>query len=69
MGINSGHFPGECRRFALLGVYGQAIFVDPHEKLVLVHTAASRNADLERESMGPERGALWYGLVTQYGQW
>jgi len=62
-------FPGEHRRFALLGVYGQAIFVDPDEKLVLVHTAASRNANLEQESMGPERGALWYGLVTQYGQW
>lgn len=62
-------FPGERRRFALLGVYGQAILVDPGQKLVLVHTAAARNARLEQESMGPERGALWYGLVTKYGRW
>jgi len=62
-------FPGERRRFALLGVYGQAIFIDPELKLVLVHTAAARNASLEQESMGPERGALWYGLVTKYGRW
>jgi len=62
-------FPGERRRFALLGVYGQAIFVDPDEKLVMVHTAVARNASLEQESMGPERGALWYGLVTKYGRW
>ena len=37
-------FPGERRRFALLGVYGQSIFVDPELKLVLVITAAARNA-------------------------
>ena len=35
-------FPGEKRRFALLGVYGQAIFVDPELKLVMVTTAATR---------------------------
>jgi len=62
-------FPGERRRFALLGVYGQAILVDPDQKLVLVHTAAARNALLEQESMAPERGWLWYGLVTKYGRW
>jgi len=62
-------FPGERRRFALLGVYGQAIYVDPGQKLVLVHTAAARNARVGEESMGPELGALWYGLVTQYGRW
>ena len=35
-------FPGDKRRFALLGVYGQSIFVDPELKLVLVLTAARR---------------------------
>lgn len=62
-------FPGEQRRFALLGVYGQAIYVDPALKLVLVHTAVARNADSGQESMGPELGALWYGLVSKYGRW
>jgi CubicO group peptidase (beta-lactamase class C family) len=33
------HFPGEKRRFALLGVYGQSVFVDPGLKLVMVVTA------------------------------
>lgn len=61
--------PGERRRFALLGVYGQAIYVDPALKLVLVHTAVARNADTGQESMGPELGALWYALVSRYGRW
>jgi len=61
-------FPGERRRFAMLGAYGQSIFVDPDQKLVLVHTAAAKNPGLEQESMGPERGELWYALVTKYGR-
>jgi CubicO group peptidase (beta-lactamase class C family) len=31
---------GERRQFALRGVRGQAIFIDPESKVVLVHTAA-----------------------------
>ena len=42
-------FPGEKRRFALLGVYGQSIFVDPELKLVMVITAAARNASVGKE--------------------
>ena len=30
-------FPSQKRRFALLGVYGQSIFVDPELKLVMVY--------------------------------
>jgi len=62
-------FPGAKRRFALLGVYGQAIFVDPAQKLVLVHLAANATAKSGQTSMGRELGALWYGLVTHYGAW
>ena len=62
-------FPGANRRFALLGVYGQAIFVDPAQKLVLVHLAANATAKSGQTSMGRELGALWYGLVTHYGAW
>ena len=51
-------FPGEKRRFALLGVYGQSIFVDPELKLVMVVTAAARNASVGKEpfAAGARRG-------------
>ena len=62
-------FPGEKRRFALLGVYGQSIFVDPELKLVLVVTAAAKNANVTRESFARERDALWRGVVDRYGSW
>ena len=62
-------FPGEKRRFALLGVYGQSIFVDPQLKLVMVITAAARNASVGKEPLGRERDALWRGIVGQYGSW
>jgi CubicO group peptidase (beta-lactamase class C family) len=62
-------FPGEKRRFALLGVYGQAIFVDPELKLVMVTTAATKNANIVGESYPRERGALWRAVVDKYGSW
>lgn len=62
-------FPGEKRRFALLGVYGQSIFVDPELKLVMVVTAAARNASVGKESFAAERSAVWRGLVGKYGSW
>jgi CubicO group peptidase (beta-lactamase class C family) len=62
-------FPGQKRRFALVGVYGQSIFVDPELKLVLVITAAARNANVWKETLGPERDALWRALVTTFGAW
>jgi len=62
-------FPGEKRRFALLGVYGQSIFVDPELKLVMVITAAAKNASVGKESFARERSALWRGIVNQYGSW
>jgi CubicO group peptidase (beta-lactamase class C family) len=62
-------FPGEKRRFALLGVYGQSIFVDPELRLVMVITAAAKNASVGKESLARERDALWRGIVGQYGSW
>jgi CubicO group peptidase (beta-lactamase class C family) len=62
-------FPGETRRFALLGVYGQALFVDPALKLVMVVTAAAKNANVGKETLARERDALWRGLVWKYGSW
>ncbi|HMJ43484.1 MAG TPA: serine hydrolase, partial [Pseudolabrys sp.] len=62
-------FPGEKRRFALLGVYGQSIFVDPELKLVMVITAAAKNASVGKEPFAAERSAVWCGLVGRYGSW
>jgi CubicO group peptidase (beta-lactamase class C family) len=54
-------FPDEPRRFALMGIRGQSIFVDPASKFVMVHTAVRREAsarDSEAETI-----ALWDSLV------
>jgi CubicO group peptidase (beta-lactamase class C family) len=57
-------FPGERRMFALLGVRGQAVFVDPASRLVMVHTAVRKQA---RDPGGREATALWQSLVRQLG--
>jgi len=57
-------FPGEPRMFALLGVRGQAIYVDPASKLVLVHTAVRK---LPVDPGAFELGALWAGIRAQLG--
>lgn len=35
-------FPGQNRRFALMGIFGQLIYVDPSRKLVVVQTAVAK---------------------------
>ena len=60
---------GEKRRFVLRGVYGQAIYVDPELKLVLVHTAVAKTASISDQPMSAEIGALWLGLVSTFGRW
>jgi len=40
--LTSGYSPGAARKFALLGVRGQAIYVDPAAKVVMVHTGEGR---------------------------
>jgi CubicO group peptidase (beta-lactamase class C family) len=62
-------YPGEKRRFALLGVYGQSIFVDPELKLVMVVTAAAKNANVLKESLARERNAVWGAMISKYGSW
>ena len=70
-GIASGYFgygyqvwisPGERRMFALLGVRGQAIFVDPASRLVMVHTAVRKHSvdPGDREAI-----ALWLSIVRE----
>ena len=62
-------FPSDKRRFALLGVYGQLIYVDPELKLVMVQTAANATARAGGTTLGREADALWRGLVAHYGAW
>ena len=63
--------PGSHRRFALEGIYGQAIFVDPALKLVMVHTGVGKDAagDASGAHFAAERAALFRGIVAQYGSW
>ncbi len=58
-------FPGERRQFALQGVHGQSIFVDPPTKTVLVHTAVRRKPS--RDPTTAELIALWQALIAQSG--
>ena len=70
-GFQTWLLPGTHRRFALQGVYGQAIFVDPDLKLVVVHTAVGKDAsgDASGNHLGAERDALFRGIVARYGTW
>lgn len=70
-GLQTWLIPGNHRRFALLGIYGQAIFVDPELKLVMVHMAVGKDAsgDTSGTHMGAERDALWRGIIARYGNW
>ena len=59
-------FPGEQRRFALLGIRGQMILVDPASKLVMVHTAV-RQKPADPASLA-EPLALWFGVLELLGK-
>ena len=58
--------PGARRQFALLGVHGQVILVDPASKLVLVHTAVRPQA--KGDPMADELMSLWSALVAREGK-
>jgi len=62
-------FPGRKRRFALLGIYGQSIFVDPELRLVMVITAVAKRPLVAGDILSRERDALWRGLVATFGSW
>ena len=58
--------PGERRMFALLGVRGQSIYVDPANRLVMVHTAVRRQPSGDAGNI--EAGALWAGVSRTFGK-
>jgi CubicO group peptidase (beta-lactamase class C family) len=58
-------FPGDRRMFAFLGVRGQAIYVDPVSRLVMVTTAVRR---LPRDPGVAETIALWRAVTRDLGR-
>jgi len=59
--------PTGKRRFLLAGIYGQAIFVDPENRLVMVQTAVDKAAN--GTGILGEAEALFRGAVTKYSRW
>jgi CubicO group peptidase (beta-lactamase class C family) len=59
-------YPGDTRRFVMLGVYGQSMFVDPGRRLVIVQTGANATPDAGGTSLGRERDAFWRGVTRYY---
>lgn len=59
-------YPSAPRRFSLLGVYGQSIFVDPGTRLALIITAAQKDATSMGDRFGAERDALWRGILGRH---
>ena len=58
--------PGARREFALIGIHGQAVYVDPAARLVMVHTAVRLKA-----AGAPglaEQIALWRALVRRFAE-
>jgi len=64
-GFQTWVFPENDGSFALLGVRGQAIYVDPARKLVMVHMAVRPNA---RDAGGAETIALWRAVKRELGR-
>ncbi len=58
-------FPMRLRTFALLGIYGQCVFVQPETKIVMVHLAVNPNARSPEANV--ERDALWRGVLQTLG--
>ncbi|TQF32494.1 serine hydrolase [Bradyrhizobium sp. UNPA324] len=58
--------PREPRRFALLGIRGQVILVDPTSKLIMVHTAVRQKPSEPGALREPL--ALWSAVLQQLGQ-
>ena len=56
--------PGQERQFALRGLRGQGVFVDPKSKLVMVHTAAGDVGNPSLMTMLE----LWFGVVDSLGK-
>ena len=59
-------WPTEQPQFALLGVRGQTIFVDPQSRLVLAQTSVRKRPS--NDPIGAETVALWEAIVATLGK-
>jgi CubicO group peptidase (beta-lactamase class C family) len=60
--------PGRERSFALQGVHGQAVYVQPASGIVLVVTSAWESASGRQDPLPyQERNALWNGVLRSLG--
>lgn len=59
-------YPGQPRRFVMLGIYGQSLFVDPANRLVVVQTGANATAEAGQTTLARERLDFWRGLIRYY---
>ncbi|HXE49068.1 MAG TPA: serine hydrolase, partial [Ramlibacter sp.] len=60
--------PMSQRSFALQGVFGQALFVQPASGIVMVQTAVNEAASGQQDPQpGLERDALWRGVLRSLG--
>ncbi|MCC6468367.1 MAG: serine hydrolase [Alphaproteobacteria bacterium] len=55
----------ERRMFALLGIHGQTVFVDPQSKLVMAQTSVRKKPS--NDPVAAETSALWRALVARFG--
>ncbi|HPA17774.1 MAG TPA: serine hydrolase [Verrucomicrobiae bacterium] len=58
-------FPMRHRTFAMLGIYGQSVFVQPDSGIVMVQTSV--NQDPRGTQARAERDALWRGVLESLG--
>ena len=65
-GLHFWTFPGLPRRFAMIGVYGQFMFVAPDLQLVMVQLGAGAEAKNADTDMAQEALALWQGLIASF---
>jgi CubicO group peptidase (beta-lactamase class C family) len=65
-GLHFWTFPGPLRRFAMVGVYGQFVFVAPDLRLVMVQMSAGANAKNADTALALEAHALWQGLLAHF---
>ncbi|MBM3554875.1 MAG: serine hydrolase [Alphaproteobacteria bacterium] len=62
-GFQTWVFPENDGSYALLGVRGQTLFVDPRKKLIMVHTAVRPQAS---DPGGAEAVALWRAIRNRF---
>ena len=58
--------PGQNGQFLMLGIYGQALLVDPVRRLVMAHVAAGKHPSMFHEPMGADLLRLWQNVCAHF---